>query len=316
MRKNTKNTLMIAAAVAALTAGSSLAFAQGTPEGRSNPASKNAPAEKMAPSSGGGAGHVQSGQRGEEKGAAQNHMQGQSGAGERSTVGQGQMNERNRNGQANERSKNGGQAAQEHNNRTKSETTGQAPNQAAPQANPKQQQKGMGNAEQRERNRTTTGQGAPENRGGAMENRREGQGMQERNRTTGQGVQEQRERNRTTGQGAPENRGGAMENRREGGVSGSTTTTERGGSVNLTTEQRTKIHSIIVSERGAPRVEHPDFDVHVGTVVPRGKVHLAPVPSSIVEIQPAWRGFEYFLVGDEIVVVDPSSLHIVAVIPA
>ena len=40
------------------------------------------------------------------------------------------------------------------------------------------------------------------------------------------------------------------------------------------------------------------------------------LPSTIVEIQPAWRGFEYFLVGDEIVIVDPATLRIVAVIPA
>jgi hypothetical protein len=56
--------------------------------------------------------------------------------------------------------------------------------------------------------------------------------------------------------------------------------------------------------------------VHVGTVVPRGKVKFVAVPSTIVEIQPAWRGFEYFLVGDEIVIVDPATLRIVAVIPA
>jgi hypothetical protein len=35
-----------------------------------------------------------------------------------------------------------------------------------------------------------------------------------------------------------------------------------------------------------------------------------------VEIEPEWRGFEYFLVGDEIVVVDPATLEIVAVLPA
>jgi hypothetical protein len=106
--------------------------------------------------------------------------------------------------------------------------------------------------------------------------------------------------------GANENRGGAAENR-----GGSTNV-----NVNLTTEQRTKIHSIIVADRGAPRVAHADFDVRVGTVVPREKVKLAPLPSTIVEIQPAWRGYEYFLVGDEIVVVDPATLRIVAVVPA
>jgi hypothetical protein len=58
-----------------------------------------------------------------------------------------------------------------------------------------------------------------------------------------------------------------------------------------------------------------DFSVNVGTVVPR-TIKLAPIPTTIVEIEPTWRGFEYFLVGDEIVVVDPATLRIVAVLPA
>jgi hypothetical protein len=53
----------------------------------------------------------------------------------------------------------------------------------------------------------------------------------------------------------------------------------------------------------------------VGTAVPR-RIKLAPVPSTIVEIQPAWRGYEYFLVGDEIVIVNPRTMEIVAVVPA
>jgi hypothetical protein len=38
------------------------------------------------------------------------------------------------------------------------------------------------------------------------------------------------------------------------------------------------------------------------------------VPETIVRIHPAWRGFMYFLVGDQIVIVEPGSLRIVAVI--
>jgi hypothetical protein len=49
--------------------------------------------------------------------------------------------------------------------------------------------------------------------------------------------------------------------------------------------------------------------------VPR-TVKLVRVPTSIIEIEPRWRGFEYFLVGDEIVIVDPNVMEIVAVIPA
>jgi hypothetical protein len=35
-----------------------------------------------------------------------------------------------------------------------------------------------------------------------------------------------------------------------------------------------------------------------------------------VEIYPAWRGYHFFIVGDQIVIVEPGSLRIVAVIPA
>jgi len=59
-----------------------------------------------------------------------------------------------------------------------------------------------------------------------------------------------------------------------------------------------------------------DHDRTQGKIGARGTVKFAPVPATIVEIQPVWRGFEYFLVGDEIVIVDPADLHIVAVIPA
>jgi hypothetical protein len=40
------------------------------------------------------------------------------------------------------------------------------------------------------------------------------------------------------------------------------------------------------------------------------------LPQTIVEIEPAWRGFEYFMIGDEIVIVDPRSLEIVAIVDA
>jgi len=45
-------------------------------------------------------------------------------------------------------------------------------------------------------------------------------------------------------------------------------------------------------------------------------VRLVAVPAPIVEIQPAWRGYEYFMVGDQIVIVDPDTMQIVAIISA
>jgi hypothetical protein len=83
--------------------------------------------------------------------------------------------------------------------------------------------------------------------------------------------------------------------------------------VSLTTEQRSTIRSKVLTNT-APRLEgSADFDVKVGAVVPR-TVRVSPVPQTIVEIEPAWRGFMYFVRGDEIVIVDPHTLAIVAVL--
>jgi len=56
--------------------------------------------------------------------------------------------------------------------------------------------------------------------------------------------------------------------------------------------------------------------VTVGTRVPHGRVSLRPLPGEVVTIHPEWRGYEFFLVGDQIVVVDPRTLEIVDVLPA
>ena len=56
-----------------------------------------------------------------------------------------------------------------------------------------------------------------------------------------------------------------------------------------------------------------NFSVHVGTVVPE-RVRIATVPSVLIDIHPAWRDHRYFVVRDEIVIVDHNR-HIVAVLP-
>ena len=55
--------------------------------------------------------------------------------------------------------------------------------------------------------------------------------------------------------------------------------------------------------------------VSVGTRVP-ASVHLYPLPVEVVEVYPAWRGFEYILVGDQIVVINPRTHEIVAILEA
>jgi hypothetical protein len=89
----------------------------------------------------------------------------------------------------------------------------------------------------------------------------------------------------------------------------------RGASVQLSEDQRSRFKTIIGKERGPRLGGNVNFDVTVGTRIPRN-VHVVVLPEEIVRIVPEYRGYEYFLVGDEIVVVDPSTLEIVAIIPA
>ena len=84
--------------------------------------------------------------------------------------------------------------------------------------------------------------------------------------------------------------------------------------VNLTSEQRTRIRDTVIDARGAPRVDNVDFNLNVGTVVPRERVHVVRVPETLVRIDRQWRGYDYFIVGDQVVIVDPHDMRIVAVL--
>jgi hypothetical protein len=94
----------------------------------------------------------------------------------------------------------------------------------------------------------------------------------------------------------------------------SQTTGQAGAGAKLSTEQRTRISTIIRDQRVAPAT-NINFAVSVGTRVPR-EIGFHPLPAEIVTIYPEWRGYEFFLVRNEIVVVDPRTLEIVAVLPA
>lgn len=85
------------------------------------------------------------------------------------------------------------------------------------------------------------------------------------------------------------------------------------GAAKLSTEQRIKITSVI-RERKTPSV-HLNVSVSVGTRIP-ATVQLYPLPVEVINIYPEWRGYDYVLVGDEIVVIDPRSHEIVAILEA
>src|SRR5579859_1898922 len=124
----------------------------------------------------------------------------------------------------------------------------------------------------------------------------------------GTGGTENTQRGTESNQGNARMNGGGSEARGGG-------TEVQGGSVQLSEQQRTEIKTTVINGRNAPRVSHVDFDVRVGSVIPRSKIHVVPVPETLVRIEPRWRGFLYFVYEDEVVIVNPRDMKIVAVIP-
>jgi hypothetical protein len=130
----------------------------------------------------------------------------------------------------------------------------------------------------------------------------------QRDQTQGQAPQRQQgEQGRTgaapQGQTAPQ--GQAAPGQAQQGKTG-------GGNVTLTTEQRTKIRQTVLAGGNAPRASNVNFSLSVGTTVPRS-VRVVAVPRVLVDVRPEWRGFLYFVVGDQIIIVDRNH-RIVAVL--
>jgi hypothetical protein len=179
-----------------------------------------------------------------------------------------------------------------------------------------EEQKEMTRGAQEEK-RGTEQKGAQQERGMQQKNQK---GAQEERGKSLKGAQEQRgttqEQRGTNVKGAQEERGtnlkGAQEQR---GIGGNTTVGERGGSVQLSEDQRSQIKTIVGREHGPRLGKNVNFSISVGTRIPRD-VHFVVLPEEIVRIVPQYRGFDYFLVEDEIVIVDPRTLEIVAIIPA
>src|SRR5450631_119820 len=109
-----------------------------------------------------------------------------------------------------------------------------------------------------------------------------------------------------------EDRKGNMNAETKGAEGRSQTTGQAGAGAKLSTEQRTKI-STVIKEQNIRPVTNVNFAISVGTRVPR-EVSFHPLPVEIVTIYPDWRGYEMFLVNDQIIVVNPRTLEIVAVL--
>ncbi len=80
----------------------------------------------------------------------------------------------------------------------------------------------------------------------------------------------------------------------------------------MTTEQRTTIRTSITNVKPVTNV---NFSISVGSRVPRG-VEFHQLPAPILAIYPDYRGYEFILVNDQILVINPRTLEIVAVLEA
>lgn len=91
------------------------------------------------------------------------------------------------------------------------------------------------------------------------------------------------------------------------------TSTNVNASVNINDQQRTRVSESITRLNVQP-LNDVNFSLSVGTAVPRD-VHLQTLPADVVEVVPQYRGYNFFVVRDEIVIVEPSTYQIVTVLP-
>jgi len=86
----------------------------------------------------------------------------------------------------------------------------------------------------------------------------------------------------------------------------------RSGDRQVTEQQRTRISASIRQANVQP-LRNVNFSVSVGTVVP-SSVRFYPVTPAIVEVYPQYRGYEFVVVEEEIVIIEPRTRKIVTVI--
>jgi hypothetical protein len=88
------------------------------------------------------------------------------------------------------------------------------------------------------------------------------------------------------------------------------------GSTSLDAQKQSSIQQSVLSARNAPRVTNVNFSVTVGTAVPRHVryVSLSTYPI-LIETFPQYRGHSFFIVEEEIVIIEPRTRKIVHVVP-
>jgi hypothetical protein len=83
--------------------------------------------------------------------------------------------------------------------------------------------------------------------------------------------------------------------------------------VSIGPQERTRIAQS-VSRLNVQPLTNVNFSVAVGTTIPRN-VRLQSLPPDVVQVVPQYRGYNFVVVRDEIVIVEPSTYRIVDVLP-
>ncbi len=148
-----------------------------------------------------------------------------------------------------------------------------------------------------------------------------GVNAQEKNTTSGEASGNDKTSEKNTTQGKTQENAGKSEHNaakqsaeHKSGSDEKNATTGQGAAASaskLTTKQRSQITTIIKKEK--VHETHLNISVRVGVHVP-AHVHYYPLPSRVVEIYPEWRGYDYILVSDQILVIDPDSHVVVAIL--
>jgi hypothetical protein len=305
------NRFMMSVAAAALIAGTGFANAQGAGMGRE---SGGAAAQQSAPS---GNSAAPSNRQATEPSGSSSGMKGAQSE-KSSTVGQSQRGEENAPGQKSKgmssenETKGGKDMKATTQSQEKSSTVGQS--QRGEENAPGQKSKGMSSENETKGGKDMKAEG----REGRKDNMKAEGRDKDQNAQSREG--RDREQNAQTREGRDRDQN-AQTRDRNGNVNAetksqtTTTTGQAGAAAKLSTEQRTKITTVIRNEHVAP-VNNVDFEISVGTRVPRERVSLRPLPSEVVTVYPEWRGYQFILVRDQILVVDPATFEIVAVLPA
>lgn len=85
------------------------------------------------------------------------------------------------------------------------------------------------------------------------------------------------------------------------------------GKTSLPHDKAARVAQTLMAGGAARSSQNVNVNVSVGAALP-AQVVVNPLPVTIVDLVPEFRGYDYFVMGDEIVIVDPATRRVVEII--